>query len=206
MSEKGKCCTAGVLLVGAVIGIALVMAAKSVIHWSGSNEFCGTFCHSMDYVYAAYQKGQHFQTKSGVTAGCTDCHLKNESKKHYTHLDTVGMLIHKAESGLSSLFGEIRGTMSTPEKQRAIQKELSEKYIAWLRENRYSTCLGCHELGKYKADPKKPMVALLHNAMAKEKKIDCLACHKTAGHDYAALKPKEEPKATPAAQSEPEKK
>ena len=29
------------------------------------------------------------------------------------------------------------------------------------------------------------MVAAIHKGMGPDKKIDCIACHKTAGHDYS---------------------
>ena len=64
-------------VVGVAIGIVFVGVLTSVVHWAGTEKFCGEFCHSMDATYAAYQKGDHFRTSSGVTAGCSDCHLKN---------------------------------------------------------------------------------------------------------------------------------
>lgn len=67
-NKNGKWYGAGLVLVGAVIGVALVSAGTSVVHWSGSTEFCGTFCHSMDAAYASYKKGQHAQTFSGAKA------------------------------------------------------------------------------------------------------------------------------------------
>lgn len=81
-NKNGKWYGAGLVLVGAVIGVALVSAGTSVVHWSGSTEFCGTFCHSMDAAYASYKKGQHAQTFSGAKAECVDCHLKYESVHH----------------------------------------------------------------------------------------------------------------------------
>ena len=181
--EKGKWCAAGATLVGVVLGVALVSASTAVVHWSGSTEFCGSFCHSMDYVYAAYQKGQHAKTKSGATATCVDCHLKYESEHSISQAQVVGLLINKAENGLSSLWGQIRGTMSTPEKQKAMQPELSKKYLAWMQETGFMTCKGCHNFEKM-ANPAKPVVAKMHQTMAKDPKTNCIMCHKTAGHKY----------------------
>ena len=79
MANNSKWYVAGVLLIGAVIGIVFVGILTSVVHWAGSPKFCGEFCHSMDLTYAAYKKGQHYMTGSGATAGCSDCHLLNHS-------------------------------------------------------------------------------------------------------------------------------
>lgn len=82
MANNSKWYVAGVLLIGAVIGIVFVGILTSVVHWAGSPKFCGEFCHSMDLTYAAYKKGQHYMTSSGATAGCSDCHLLNHSNEH----------------------------------------------------------------------------------------------------------------------------
>lgn len=181
--NKGKWCLAGIALVGVVVGVALVSMGTAVVHWSGSTEFCGSFCHSMDYVTAAYKKGQHYATKSGATAQCVDCHLKYESEHSISQAQVVGLLFHKAESGLSSLWGEIRGTLATPELQKEKQEELSEKYLTWLRANEYVTCKGCHNLERME-NKDKPMIAMMHKTMAKNPKTDCVGCHTNAGHKY----------------------
>ena len=186
-NKNGKWYGAGLVLVGAVIGVALVSAGTSVVHWSGSTEFCGTFCHSMDAAYASYKKGQHAQTFSGAKAECVDCHLKYESVHSISQAQVVGLLWHKAVSGSNSLWGEIRGTMSTPEKQKAMQNELSEKYLKWARSTGFQNCRGCHDLNNFKVNPAKPMVAPMHKMMADTPEADCIECHKTAGHDYEAI-------------------
>ena len=120
----------------------------------------------MDRVYAAYQHGLHGKTNVGVEVGCVDCHLKYESEKSISQAQVVGLLWHKAMSGSSSLWGEIRGTMSTPEKQKAMQNELSEKYLKWARSTGFQNCRGCHDLNNFKVNPAKPMVAPMHKMMA----------------------------------------
>ena len=80
MNRNSKWFVGGLLIVGIVLGVALVSAGTAVVHWSGSTQFCGTFCHSMDDAYASYKKGLHGQTHSGFNVGCVDCHLKYESE------------------------------------------------------------------------------------------------------------------------------
>ena len=175
---------AGICLIGVVIGIIFVGVLTSVVHWAGTEKFCGEFCHSMDVTYAAYKKGDHFRTASGVTAGCSDCHLKNESNHFVGPIDYTALLIDKAIAGSKSLFGEIRGTMSTPEKQIEKREEMAESVQKWMVSVDYVTCRGCHDIGNMKVNPAKPMVAPMHKAFADQPKTDCVACHSTAGHKY----------------------
>jgi nitrate/TMAO reductase-like tetraheme cytochrome c subunit len=189
-NKNGKWYGAGLVLVGAVIGVALVSAGTSVVHWSGSTEFCGTFCHSMDAAYASYKKGQHAQTFSGAKAECVDCHLKYESVHSISQAQVVGLLWHKAVSGSNSLWGEIRGTLSTPEKQIEKREEMAEAVQKWMVSVDYVTCRGCHDVERM-YDPKKPLIGAIHKGMGPnaEKKVDCLACHPTAGHNYGYVIP-----------------
>ena len=48
MNRNSKWFVGGLLIVGIVLGVALVSAGTAVVHWSGSTQFCGSFCHSMD--------------------------------------------------------------------------------------------------------------------------------------------------------------
>ena len=187
MEKNSKWYLTGICLIGVVIGIVFVGALTSVVHWAGSNKFCGEFCHSMDVTYSAYKNGQHFKTGSGVTAGCSDCHLKNHSNEHVGPFDYVALLIDKAQAGSVSLLGQIQGSMSTPEKQVAMRKELSERVHNHMKERIFATCRGCHDVERMH-NPKKPFVAKLHAGFGPnaEKPADCLMCHKKAGHDYDA--------------------
>lgn len=181
---------AGICLIGVVIGIIFVGVLTSVVHWAGTEKFCGEFCHSMDVTYAAYKKGDHFRTASGATAGCSDCHLKNESNHFAGPIDYTALLIDKAIAGSKSLFGEIRGTMSTPEKQIEKRPEMATAVHQQMIDRNFSACRGCHDVERM-YDPKKPLIGAIHKGMGPnaEKKVDCLACHPTAGHNYGYVIP-----------------
>ena len=181
---------AGICLIGVVIGIIFVGVLTSVVHWAGTEKFCGEFCHSMDVTYAAYKKGDHFRTASGVMAGCSDCHLKNESNHFAGPIDYTALLIDKAIAGSKSLFGEIRGTMSTPEKQIEKRPEMATAVHQQMIDRNFSACRGCHDVERM-YDPKKPLIGAIHKGMGPnaEKKVDCLACHPTAGHNYGYVIP-----------------
>ncbi|MCI5851967.1 MAG: NapC/NirT family cytochrome c [Sutterellaceae bacterium] len=184
-----KNCKKGAILVGlvgAVIGIVAFGIFNSVVHWAGSTQFCGTFCHSMDYVYAAYHQGQHAATPSGYTAGCSDCHLKYGSHHSINGFQYVGMLVHKAQSGSKSFFGQVAGHLNTFDKQKELAPELSKEVHEWMKSTGFANCRACHDLNKMK-NAKNPDVATFHKVFANDMKADCLECHKTAGHDYKGI-------------------
>lgn len=58
MANNSKWYVAGVLLIGAVIGIVFVGILTSVVHWAAARSSAGEFCHSMVLTYAAYKKGR----------------------------------------------------------------------------------------------------------------------------------------------------
>ena len=184
MNKNSKWYAGALVLVGVVVGVALVSAGTSVVHWSGSTQFCGTFCHSMDVAYASYLKGQHAATHSGFKAECVDCHLKYESVHSISQAQVVGLLWHKAVSGTNSLIGEITGTLDTPEKQIQHRPVMAENVTNWMKSVNYITCRGCHDLSNFKVNKAKPMVAQMHKAMAENPATDCVACHSEAGHKY----------------------
>lgn len=207
MGKNSKWYIAGILLIGVAIGIVFVGSLTSVVHWAGTNKFCGEFCHSMDLTYAAYKKGQHFQTASGATAGCSDCHLLNHSNPHVGPVDYTMLLLDKARAGTNSLIGEIQGSLNTPEKQLEKRKEMSEAVHKQMIERNFSACRGCHDISSMH-NPKKPFIAKLHQNLDKDPKkpMDCLACHPKAGHDYTAADAelaKTKGEAKPEAKAEP---
>lgn len=191
MEKNSKWYLAGICLVGVVIGIVFIGVLTSVVHWAGTPKFCGEFCHSMDATYKAYQKGQHYSTASGVTAGCSDCHLKYHSNEHIGPVDYTLMLLHKAKAGSISLLGEIQGNLSTPEKQIERRPHMAETVRKQMVEDNFSVCRGCHDISKMN-DPKRPFIAKMHQGMDEKGKMDCLSCHPTAGHNYAEDEAKKE--------------
>lgn len=174
------------LLVGLVAGVAGVGATTSMVHWSGSNEFCGTACHNMTWAKEAYERGAHFKTASGVTAGCADCHIPYESSSP-NPFQFVAMLTYKAQAGARDAYHTALGTISTEEKWEANRERLSKNVEEWLVSNQFMTCRGCHDLNKFSGKDN-PMVVELHAGVLKQDGFNCLQCHQGVGHVYKEKK------------------
>ncbi len=172
----------GLVILSIVIGIALSATTISVVHWAGSDQFCTTFCHTMDGSAYAWKQGLHARTASGATAGCSDCHLLHESDKHINIFTYTSLLFAKAEAGSNSLMGQIHGTYETPQKWQENRDRTIKNVINFMTENNFSNCRGCHDMGNM-YNPKKPMVGQVHAKFVTEP-VNCIMCHFTAGHKY----------------------
>ena len=100
----------------------------------------------MDGVSYAWKQGQHARTPSGYTAGCSDCHLLNETNRPLTPVAYVELLFAKAKAGSISGFGELRGTLNTPQMWLEKRPELSKNVTDWMVSYNFRNCRGCHNL------------------------------------------------------------
>src|SRR5262245_37434683 len=174
--------TLGILIVGALIGIAGLALTNEMVHATSNNEFCGTACHSMQWAYAAYQRGPHAKSHTGVTAGCGDCHIPYESQEA-SSLQYLQLLAHKAKAGAIDAYHQMLGTIDTEQKWQKERDHLSGNVKAWMTANNSLTCRGCHDLSKM-ANSAKPAVAEMHAPLLKAESVVCIECHTNAGHVY----------------------
>ncbi|MCU0896672.1 MAG: NapC/NirT family cytochrome c [Burkholderiales bacterium] len=184
----------GTLIVGAVIGVAGVALTTEMVHQTSTVEFCGSACHSMQWVRDAYKRGPHYSNSVGVRAGCADCHIPHESG-HANPFQYVGLMMYKAKAGIRDVIAEASGKMSTKEQWEKLRPELSNNYKTWMKENGSLTCRGCHDLKAFGGKDNE-MKALVHADVIKAEKPDCLQCHEGVGHVYEEPKKAEAPAAT----------
>ncbi len=182
MSSSSKWSAFWLIVIGVVIGIILTATTVGTVQVVGSETFCGGFCHTMDAVTYSWKQGQHARTPVGFSAGCSDCHLLNETNHPLKPHDYLSLLLHKGQAASISGFGQIMGTISTPQKWVKERPELSKRVIEWMTGNNFHNCRGCHNLADM-YNPKKPMVAKMHAAFI-DKPANCVMCHKNAGHNY----------------------
>src|SRR5262245_3438802 len=63
------------VIVGLVIGVAGTIATQVMVNVTGTNEFCGGACHSMQWVAQEYRQSVHYLNRTGVAASRHDCHI-----------------------------------------------------------------------------------------------------------------------------------
>jgi nitrate/TMAO reductase-like tetraheme cytochrome c subunit len=179
------------VIVGIVLGVAGIAVTNAMVHWSGSNDFCSSSCHSMQWAAEAYRRSPHAANPSGVAAGCADCHIPYHSSEAGA-VQYVQMLLYKAKAGTRDAIAQVRGVIDTREKWQQAQPRYSEEVKAWMTGNGMLTCRGCHDLNRM-GGKAQPAIAEMHAGLAKAGPVNCLDCHQTVGHVY------EEPKKGAAA-------
>jgi nitrate/TMAO reductase-like tetraheme cytochrome c subunit len=184
---------------GFVVGAVAMVAPVQFALVTGSNDFCGTGCHSMQPAFESYQRGPHASNAVGVPASCADCHIPYESQ-HADAIEFVKLLWFKAISGGKDSIAELRGTIATPEKWEAAKPRLRQEVFRFMESNHSLTCRGCHDLGAF-AGAGNAMAAEIHAGAIRTQTVNCLECHQGFAHVDAPAPPAPAP--TPAVGAAP---
>ena len=182
--------TALVLLGGGVLfGAVATIGTQVAMHVSGTDEFCGTTCHSHEkFVYPEHKLSAHYANRTGVRAMCTDCHVPH---------NYPAKLFYKAKAGITDAVAELRGTISTQEKFDRERWRLAN--IVWdeMKENNSANCRTCHDPAAWKTEKQSEDAVKQHKKYTAGK-ATCIECHTGVAH-----KEPEEPKAEPKAEAKP---
>lgn len=184
---------------GIVIGVAGLAATNAMVHWSGSNDFCSSACHSMQWAAEAYKRGPHYATRTGATAGCADCHIPHHSGEPGA-LQYVSMLFYKAKAGTRDAIAEMRGVIDTKAKWEKARDGYSAEVKAWMAQNGSLTCRGCHDLTRMGGGKSQAPLVEMHAGLAKAGSVNCVDCHLGVGHVYEQPSKPAAPRASGAGQ------
>jgi trimethylamine-N-oxide reductase cytochrome c-type subunit TorC len=169
------------LVVGIVAGGVLCLVAAAAVYVgaaaTGTNEFC-TSCHSMRTPYDEYRRSAHYLNRSGMRAGCSDCHVP----KH--PLPFVAAKIAAARD----LWGEIVGTLSTEEKFAARKLALAQRVWTRMEASDSRECRSCHDFDAMKNDLQSQKTRNRH-PKAIIKGETCIVCHKAVVHSRPDMGP-----------------
>ena len=168
------------LIFGVPVMGAFVFFIAGIIFWGGFNtvmeatntlEFCTT-CHEMEQnVYKEYKHTVHAQSRTGVGAICSDCHVP----KDWTH-----KMIRKIQAS-NEVFHWIMGTINTPEKFNAKRLTLAKHVWKTMKETDSRECRNCHSFEAMNPRFQRPRARKQHlNAMKTGQ--TCIDCHKGIAH------------------------
>lgn len=176
------------LVIGLVVGAATVIGTQVAVAVTGTNEFCGSACHShAQFVYPEYKQSVHFSNRTGTKASCTDCHVPHSYP---------AKLFYKARAGVRDVFAEMRGTIATKEKFERERWRLANLVWDEMRANNSANCRQCHDLARMAADKQSEFTQKMHR-QALDGKATCIDCHKGVAH-VEAEEPAEPAKNSPA--------
>jgi nitrate/TMAO reductase-like tetraheme cytochrome c subunit len=160
------------LIVGLLLGAGATIGTQVMVAASGTNEFCGGACHSMQWVAKEYQQSTHHANSFGVHAGCHDCHVPD----HYPQL-----LWYKAEAGIHDLIQEARGVIGTEEKFKHERLRLAQSVWAEFKANNSANCQHCHQFTAEIIAKQKDFVQPMHQQFLAGT-ATCIDCHKGIAH------------------------
>jgi nitrate/TMAO reductase-like tetraheme cytochrome c subunit len=160
------------LVIGAVAGFVATSGTQVMVGVTGTDKFCGTTCHSMQWVAREHQASVHGVNAFGVKAGCHDCHIPHE----YPNL-----LYVKAKKGIKDVIGEMRGVIDTEEKFKANRKHMAEVVWEEYRANDSKNCRYCHKFTKEVLAKQNESAQPMHEQVL-EGNGTCIDCHQGVAH------------------------
>ena len=161
------------LLVVALIFFAGVVFAGLFnvgLEYTNQTEFC-TSCHTMKTNLKELQERVHWKSRSGVHAGCADCHVPKNFKDK---------MIAKVLAA-KDVYHEIMGTIDTPEKYEARRLDMAQRVWAKMKASDSRECKSCHGYAHMDFSEQDRFARKKHEN-ATDRGQTCIDCHKGIGH------------------------
>jgi len=171
-SPSARWSVLALLIVGLLIGAGGVIATQVMVAETGTNEFCGGACHSMQWVAQEWKQSVHSTNRTGVSAGCHDCHIPHRYP---------ALLFYKAKAGIKDAIGEMRGVISTKEKFEKERLRLAQHVWAEYKSTNSENCRHCHQFTKEIVAKQKDFVQPMHEQFLAGA-MTCKDCHKGLAH------------------------
>ena len=168
------------LLIGGIAGAVSVIGTQVAVAVTGTDQFCGSTCHShAKFVYPEYKESMHYTNRTGVRASCSDCHVPHSYP---------AKLIYKAKAGITDAIAEARGVISTQEKFDKERWRMANHVWDEMRANNSANCRSCHSPEAMNPAKQSEDAVKQHKKFAAGK-ATCIDCHTGVAH-----KEPEEPK------------
>ena len=172
MSPSPRRSVLTLVLVGVIVGFVATVGTQVMVHVTGTNEFCSTSCHSMQWVASEYKKSVHAVNHTGTGAGCHDCHIP----KDYPRL-----LFYKARAGIKDAIGEMTGVIGTEEKFKKERARMAKHVWDEYKANDSQQCRNCHHFSPEIVKAQKDFVQPMHQQVLAGQGT-CIDCHKGIAH------------------------
>ncbi|NJD07852.1 MAG: hypothetical protein FIA97_15370 [Methylococcaceae bacterium] len=162
---------AGIPLVfGALLGLTIAAGFAGLAGLSDSNGFCLS-CHEMAGAsYQDYLQSPHYRNRTGVRAGCADCHLPHANWLAYAKAKVTAS---------KDVYHHLIGTIDTPEKFAALRLEMARRVLLDLKASDSAPCRSCHDVSAM--DPQAQGSGDMHQRIGTLGKT-CVDCHQGLAH------------------------
>jgi nitrate/TMAO reductase-like tetraheme cytochrome c subunit len=169
------------LVLGTTIAGAVVFFIVGVLFWGGFNtameatnqmEFC-IGCHEMEAnVYQEYKPSIHYSNRTGVRAGCPDCHVPRP---------WIHKMVRKIQAS-KEVFSWLTGKIDTKEEFEAHRMTMAKSVWNAMKTTDSRECRNCHTIESMNPELQKPRARKQHLNAFKEGQT-CIDCHKGIAHN-----------------------
>lgn len=158
-------------LVLMLIGGLLFAGGKVSLDHTNTTEFC-TSCHEMkDNNFEEYKHTIHARNRTGVKAGCADCHVPHEF---------VDTMIRKVKAA-NDVYQHFAGTIETKEKFEEHRLELAKRVWLRMKESDSRECRHCHDAAAMDPERQGRTAQKQHQKIGVNGKT-CIDCHFGIAH------------------------
>ncbi len=154
-----------------LLGLGFSSLFGIVMESTNSTEFCIS-CHSMQWNYEQLRETVHWQSGSGVHAGCADCHVPKE----------FWPKMRAKIIAAKDVWHEIIGTIDTPEKYEARRWEMASRVWKQMKETDSRECRNCHSFDHMDLSEQSRSARKKHDS-ATDDGDTCIDCHKGIAHE-----------------------
>ncbi len=169
------------ILMGATVAAGTVFFIAGIIFWGGFNtameatntlEFCIS-CHEMEEnVYEEYKPTIHYSNRTGVRAGCPDCHVPDP---------WVHKVVRKIQA-TNELYHKAMGTIDTPEKFDQHRLAMAKRVWKTMKKTDSRECRNCHNFESMAPQFQQSRARNQHLNAFKNGQT-CIDCHKGIAHN-----------------------
>jgi cytochrome c-type protein NapC len=164
-----------IFIAGLLLGVAAPATFNGVMHYTSTDDFCGSSCHEMTSgPLQSLQQTAHYSNAHGLSAGCADCHIPREFGPK---------MLRKIEAS-REVWGHFNGLIDTPEKYAAHRPAMRERELQRIRANDSQECRNCHSLERMDFEAQSRAVRRYHRGMVERGKT-CIDCHEGIAHPDA---------------------
>jgi cytochrome c-type protein NapC len=157
---------------GFVGGVLFWGGFNTALEYTNRTEFCVS-CHEMrSNVYQELQGTIHAVNRSGVRAGCPDCHVP------HAWTDKIARKMQASKE----VWGHLFGTISTRELFLAHRREMAQREWTRLEANNSLECRNCHTVEAMDLSKQTPRAATAHERFLFTGERTCIQCHRGIAH------------------------
>jgi cytochrome c-type protein NapC len=168
LAPAGTLSLAFLTLGGFLMGVVFWGGFNTALEATNTTAFCVS-CHEMrTNVYEELQGTIHFTNRSGIRAGCPDCHVPHEWTRK----------IARKMQASKEVWGHIFGSIATRDAFLDMRRHLAESEWARMKANDSLECRNCHSTVSMDLSRQNPRAANAHERFLFTNERTCIDCHK----------------------------